>query len=208
MSITPFNSVGPEHKFVDSPCTGGGWGITWTQYPLENLLGVAQGDGESERDGRVYWITEITGHLTVCLPLLNNSTFPANPFQGRYIVFVDHQTNGTEYVTDDVINEVEFCELESFYNLHNEDRFTILEDETIYFESQMVQHAVEEFANAGALFSIVINHVFDPPMRVTCSGTSANISDVVDNSIHMMYVRDNNTPVHSTTALWRMRFFG
>lgn len=197
-----------EHKFVDSSMSGTAWETTWGYISPVNFL-VAQGDGESERDGRVYWITSLEGRMRICVALAEQKVVPKAVFMGRYILFIDHQTNGALAATADVINEVASGHMYSYPNLTNEERFTILEDQIVHLPVQIVNEgSINSFATQASLTHVHIKHVFDPPLKVTCGGTTADISDVMDNSIHFMAVKDTFAAINTQSGVWRLRFYG
>lgn len=200
-----------ELKFRDHGNSGSTLLDDWREldsFTEDSISGVPQGDGECDRDGRTYLIhsLRVTGLVTILKG--EGISFPYEPNVVRIIVFLDTQTNGAQFAPLDVMGVSSFDYL-GFKNLSNDDRFVILHDETIDVVAPVVNEGAQNlFATAGALQRYEADLVFDPPIKVTCSGSTINIDSISDNSLHIMGVAKELTPICSHCFSSRIRFTG
>ncbi len=199
-----------ESKFFDTEHTANAFATTWvTEEPATtNLTAVAQGDGESNRDGRKYIIDSI--HIKGFLSTAPQEAVvtPLPDIVCRLVLVLDTQTNGATLTATDVMDAGQTDDVNSFRNLQFTKRFKVLWDKTMILrQHNTAQGAIDLFAtNAykGNVFKI--NKVFKDGLPVTMSGTAADIANVVDNSIHMIGIaQDNNALINYQC---RIRFRG
>ncbi len=88
---------------------------------------IAQGVTESTRIGRKCTITNIGWRYDINLPLIDAGASPTGGDVVRIILYLDKQTNGA---TATVLNVLQTADYQSFNNLSNKGRFTILMDKT------------------------------------------------------------------------------
>lgn len=203
--------LGIETKFFDVESVDDAFSTTWA--PMEpattNLTAVMQGDGESNRDGRKYAIKSIHIRGWVGVPAIEAQTAPISDQVCRIALVWDTQTNGAQLTATSVFDGGLTEDLHAFRNLQFTKRFKVLWDKTFKVPvgtANMAQGGIDLFAHALIRIPFKFNKTFKTPISVTMSGTSADIANVTDNSIHMIGVG-----THSTTDLTyqcRIRFVG
>lgn len=203
--------LGIETKFFDVEADQDAFAVSWaTMEPATtNLTAVAQGDGESNRDGRRYAIKSIhlKGHVEA--PAVESNPAPVPDQLTRICLVWDTQTNGAQLTATDVMDGGQTVDVLSFRNLQFTKRFRVLYDKTIMLPvgtANTNEGSINLFANALIRRSFKFNKTFDPPIQVTMSGTGADIANVTDNSIHMIGVSVTTLP--TLTYQCRIRFVG
>lgn len=88
---------------------------------------IAEGNGQSTRNGRKCTIKGIQWRYQISLPETNDAPDPVNPDTVRVIMFLDSQCNGAAAAVTDILESADF---QSFRNLANSQRFSILYDKT------------------------------------------------------------------------------
>lgn len=205
--------MGIENKFVDYNVQGQATSTGWAGGELDPATAlcisvVAQGDGENQRDGRMYNINSwyIKGFLST-----SASEAQAGPQQMvlvRIVVVLDTQTNGAQLNAEDVFTPVaagvDVC---SVRNLQFSKRFRVLKDRTMKLNPNIVNEgAVNAFAAGASSVPFKMGGRFKTPLKVRCSGTTAAIASVTDNSIHVIGVSNSATGL--LTYISRCRFTG
>ncbi len=182
--------LGIERKFFDVQQTATALSLEWaTSEPATtNLTAVAQGDGESERDGRKYVIDSIHIKGFIETAALESQPGPIPDIIVRICLVWDQQTNGAQLTATDVMVAGRSDPTQSFRNLQFTKRFIVLWDKTFKIVRDNINEgAVNLFAAAVTRsYPFKINKTFGAGMQVTMSGTTANIANVVDNSIHLI----------------------
>lgn len=203
--------LGIETKFFDTETTDDAFAVTWA--PMEpattNLTAIAQGDGESNRDGRKYSIKSIHLKGWVHTNTAEAQTAPQSDHMVRIVLVLDKQTNGAQLTATQVFDGGQTEDTLAFRNLQFTKRFTILFDRFIRIpnsQGDMAQGGVDLFANALLRVPFKYNKVFTTPIEVLMSGTTADIANVTDNSIHMIGVSTHTTSLLSYQC--RVRFVG
>lgn len=197
-----------EVKFFDIEHVANAFSTTWnTEEPATtNLTAVAQGDGESNRDGRKYIMTSI--HLKGFLSTiaLEAQTAPLNDIICRLVLVHDTQTNGAQLTATDVMDGAQTDDVNSFRNLQFTNRFKVLWDETIIIVRNNTNEGASNLFAAAATKSpaFKVNKSFNIP--VLMSGTGADIANVTDNSIHLIAVADSSAALMNYQC--RLRFTG
>ncbi len=182
-----------ERKFKDFNRNSDAFTLAWAGGEMDpstanSLSVVAQGDGESERDGRVYHIHSV--HLKGLLNIsgAESQVTPLNDIVARLALVWDTQTNGAQLNAEDVFLTIGSGEdVNSFRNLQNSKRFIVLKDKTFRFkQEQIAEGAANLFAWGQAQIPFKINKTFKTPIKVRCSGTTAAVTSVTDNSLHLI----------------------
>ncbi len=203
--------LGMESKFFDTESTSDAFATTWA--PMENattgLSAMSQGDGESQRDGRKLHITSIHIKGMVTAPATESQTAPLNDRICRFCLVLDTQTNGAQLTATNVMDGGQTLDVFSFRNLQFTHRFKVLFDKTINVpisKACVNEGAANLFANAVVQIPFTINKKFKTPIPVLMGGTTADIVNVTDNSLHMIGV--SNTAVLDLSYQSRIRFKG
>lgn len=190
--------LGKERKFKDSTVLIS-LAPAWTlASPATGALNaVAQGNGETERDGRK--ISNSSLHI--------NGSFVTRSHEGsevRIIVFKDTQTNGAAPSPANVI----VGGINGFRNLEWVNRFRILYDKTFVVNPQVYvdpNNANTPTSNAPcrdfrANFKLTDTTMFD--------NTTADIANITDNSYHVMACSTDSSMQGTLEFTSRFRFYG
>lgn len=199
-----------ELKFFDVESVDDAFSSAWAamEPATTNLTAVAQGDGESNRDGRKYRIHGIYIKGFIKINGAESATTPPPDVQCRICLVWDKQTNGAQLTATDVMDAGQTVDVFSFRNLQHTERFTVLYDRiyTIKRPQQTNEGAINLFASPDTLTPIKIMKTFKVPIEVNTDGTTADIANITTNSIHMIGVATASTPTLSYTC--RLRFTG
>lgn len=158
------------------------------------LNAVAEGDGESERIGRKYTITSVHVQGAVYRQNRNGQTEFGDANWVKIALIQDTQTNAAQLNSEDVFKSIGSGAL-AFKNLQYAKRFKILHQETVAVpagcgawklasQDLMTGTFTGSYDTAGTAVPFSFNKKLNIP--VLCKGTSANVSDITDNSLHMI----------------------
>ncbi len=202
-----------ENKFLDLERVSDNFTTTWdTMDPddagtIQCLSAVAQGDGESNRDGRVYHINSLHMQGTVTVNATEQSLFPGTDLIARIVVVWDTQSNGAQLTATDVMDGGQTVDVHSFRNLQFTKRFKVLFDRKILLKIQTTNEGViNSFATSDMSVLWKFNHKFKKPIKVICNGTTGVIASVTDNSLHCIGVATTATVQLNYQS--RIRFTG
>ncbi len=176
-----------------------------------SLSSIAQGDGQSQRDGRRVTFHSLYVNGVINVPIQTNQT--ASEEQG--VVFIalvlDHQTNGSLMSSESVYSNPSASALTNcvpFRNLAQTKRFTVLKT---WRRAIQVPFAVFDGTNIeqyGKTVPFSIYHKFNTPIIATYTGTDGTISTQVDNSLHLIAFVTNADAGQSLSYQSRLRFMG
>ncbi len=183
-----------ENKFMDATKGDTAMAITWTSIlPSGGVTGAlsvpAQGDGESDRDGRVFTIKSVHIRGVISMIGVESATTPVPDQMYRLVLVMDSQTNATAITATDVMDAGSTNDVNSFRNLQNSKRFTVLWDsglQRIIRDGQTNEGAVNLFAAQSPFIPWKFDKAFKEGIKVRCVGTDANITSVSDNSITLI----------------------
>lgn len=210
-----------ELKFLDcawnavtiSTSTDGSGGELQPSTGCTNAISApAQGDGESNRDGRKFVMKSIyfSGMVATTAEATENA---AHEITGYYFALVlDTQVNKATVVSEDVFINPSSTSLamipQPLRNLQNSTRYRIL-------DSKYIRPGGAFAFNDGATTGSVNNQVapvislsWKGSINVECTGTTADVASVSNNAIHVVaYAADGaQTPVFIGKS--RLRFMG
>ncbi len=203
-----------ESKFVDYFVNDDAFTTGWAGGEMEDgtalsISAVAQGDGESQRDGRTYNITSVHVNGLVQKAATESQTAPIDEVVARVVMVLDTQTNGAQLNAEDVINAVAAGEdWLGFRNLQNTGRFRVLKDKvfTLRASNATNEGAANLFSSGALNLPFKFNVKFKTPIKVRCTGTTAAIASIADNSIHIIGTSQLTTTLLSYNS--RIRFTG
>ena len=208
--------LGVERKFVDADLSGIAFtSNTWSGANLDpatnnQLNPVAQGDGESERDGRNYNMLSIhiKGYVHVDASEASVATFPDTLF--RIALVLDTQTNGAQLDPTNVFTGTNA--IVAFRNLQYIKRFKVLKDIMLCKDAtQTNEGGTNSFAHGIWRIPFEIHHEFKTPVQVNTTGTAATVSVVTDNSLHLIGTALQDGVITANTKIYynsRLRFVG
>ncbi len=203
--------MGIENKFADFELAATTISQAWAGGELDDgtalaVSAVAQGDGESNRDGRKMEILSV--HIKGLLRLIQQEAV-GNPTANaviRLILVLDKQTNGAQLNAEDVVT-VTTVDVNAWRNLQNSQRFRILKDERFNLQTLvMTTFQVNDFSTCQQETPFEFHVVFKKPIVVNHTGTTAVVASIADNSIHLIGVSSNATS--QITYVSRVRFRG
>lgn len=204
-----------ENKFLDTERTSYQFAASWNAInPSSGCTGAisvpAQGDGESARDGRVYYIKSVHVKGMLRIAAYESQTGPVTPVRARIILYWDTQTNGAEATATNIMVGGKDEDVLSFRNLQNSKRFIVLKDKTYVLRGQQMNEGASNlFAVGAVMVPFKFNKSFKKPIKVRCTGTTANVSAVSDNSIGIAAVRDDDAYLSPSIEYQaRVRFQG
>lgn len=190
--------LGIENKFVDQEKTGTAVVSTLASAevdPATNncLNAVAQGDGESQRDGRKYIITGVHVRGSLYRQNRNNQAEVGDANFATVALVLDTQTNGTQLSSEDVFTvpgsgSPALC----FNNLKYSQRFRVLWKKTMVVPAGYPSWngVADQLETGGTAVTFSIDK--DLHIDVNCTGTGATVADIADNSLHMIAFADTS----------------
>ncbi len=204
--------MGMEKKFADFEVVAKAFSSNWVPMQdgtIKCVSGIAQGTGESQRDGRKYQIHSIHIKARVNSVVQESQAAPLSDLVGRFCLVLDTQTNVTEVVATEVMDGGQNNDELSFRNLQHSSRFKVLWDKKFILRriAQTNEGAINLFASPISTSNIMtFNKYFKTPISVITNGTSNAISDITDNSLCMIGVANNSTCLLDYQV--RIRFTG
>lgn len=174
-----------------------------------SLTATAQGDGESNRDGRQVRLLSCHLRGEVQFDPLDQAT-PGLAQCVRILVVLDKQTNGAQFNAEDVLADPANADLDvhAFRNLQYTQRFRVLKDFTVRQPAFTAVWDSDSTLKAGAQVPFKCN-IDLGNMPVTYTGTSAAIASIADNSIHVLAIASTTSTGSATLKyISRVRFVG
>lgn len=201
----------PELKFIDSEIEDSVLKLAWTAHVPATVLclnAVAQGDGQSNRDGRVYYIHSVMMKVEILSVLDQEGLAPQNDLICRVCLVHDTQTNQAAITPALVMDETGTTKYLAFRNLSYTKRFKVLKDKTIVLRRMYVNDgSINLFSSAPQIQRFEWYHTFKTPLKVICNGTSGQIAVVTDNSLQIIASANTNTEL-TISYQARCRFSG
>lgn len=213
--------IGIEKKFSDkfrlsaaivAPANAAGGELDPILPSVFNTLsGVAQGDGEQERDGRVIHMKEIyiTGEVE-CLS--QNGITTSDPATMVFLALVlDTQTNGTQLKSEDVFVNPSADKkgaASPLRNLQFSSRFRVLDTTLISLQNPSLANNGSNLSQSGLVRHFKLSKSFGEGIQVQFTATGDTVASIQDNSLHILgYCRDISL-VPKITYNSRLRFVG
>ncbi len=198
-----------ENKFQFTNYDGA-MSTTWqTQEDAtaDTISAVLQGDTETTRDGRVYHITSVHVRGYVYLNNAEGVSTATDQAIARVLLVLDTQTNGAQLSGVQVMSTNATPDVLGFRNLQYTKRFRVIMDK------QVVVRPINVFEGSTGFYTLARTYApfqfnWRPkvPLKVTCSGTTAVVGSIQDNSLHIMGAATNTgTRIQYSS---RMRFKG
>ncbi len=208
MVAGPRSFANQELKFFDTEITNTVMSATWAalEPATTNLSAVAQGDGESNRDGRKYTIKSVHIRGFIETAVQESQATPLSDILVRVVLVHDTQTNGAQLTATEVMDAGGTDDINSFRNLGFTKRFRVLDDQTHrIIRNNTNEGAVNLFASAATSLQFTINKSFKE-MNVLMSDTGADIANVTDNSLHIIAITTSTAALMNYQC--RVRFTG
>lgn len=209
--------LGIETKFVDTlvsntnvvsatDATGGELDPT----TVNCLNAVAQGDGEQQRDGKNYMIKGLYIRGQVKMPSAANLTGGQDNYPIFLAVVHDTQTNAAQLNSEDVFKNIigtgaggASC----MRNLLYSKRFNVLWSKVVRCPVPWAAWDGTNIEKGGTAVNFSCN-LPNLNIRVECKGTSANVTDIVDHSLHFIGFSAGADGTPKIDYASRVRFVG
>lgn len=194
---------------VSSDATGG---EIQPSVPLTaNALTVPrQGDGESDRDGRSFvvksiWASGMINYVT------NQDEADAKSAPWVFLALVlDTQTNGATINSEDVFTLTNPKEVvpQPRRNLQNNKRFKVLASACYGPHGVYAQIDGASTASQNVMRNTPFNLTWKGDLKVEMGGTTSAVTNVKDNSVHLIGFSSGSSMVVNLTGKCRVRFVG
>ncbi len=207
-------SLRPELKFTDEVVDTQNFTVAWkTMMPADNTIsGVAQGDGDSDRDGRVYYIHSCHMSCFMVSPANQGVTNLVPDVIGRLMIVLDTQANETVVTPGDIMITSANEDYLSYRNLKHSSRFRVLWDKSFKLthngntsqvdSADFVRYSVNQTSTPIFKF----NKRFKTPIKVVTTDNDGTIGSISDNAIVVIgSCNDATTVLHYHS---RVRFTG
>ncbi len=185
--------LGIENKFYDTKVSGDAIVTTTASAEVDPpaddhcLNAIAQGDGESNRDGRQCRLTsvQLKGLLTIDV-LSDQADIPQGNIL-RVIIYHDKQTNGAQAQSEQVLLDTAGVDLCSLRNPQYNQRFTVWMDR-IFDMSPTTAGTDGANTNSIGQPSKYFEFYKKLDLPVNFTSTTSNIANITDNSIHVIAI--------------------
>lgn len=175
------------------------------------LSTIAQGDGESNRDGRRATWKSIRISGVLHSTKFSNLTAGLTSGLGFLAIVLDRQTNGAALQSETVWSNpgaTNDLTCSPFRNLQQSKRCTVLKFIRFTFPQSILSYDGTNMESDGFHIPFQMFHRFKKPIVANYSGTTAVISNSTDYSLHLMgFVNelDQGIRIHYNS---RLRFMG
>lgn len=199
--------LGVEKKWYDTGITGS---LTTTLDGLHStnltLCTIPQGATASQRVGQEAIIKQVQICIEFCLLGITNAAITVGSNKCRVMVIVDHQCNGADLLAADVLEDS--TDINSFRNLKQTARFTVLHDGTYTFNPQISGDYDDQATHQQAKVCKTVKIFKTMNMKVSYEGTTAVVANITDNNIMVFAMMAQASPVIDFDASYRTRYFG
>jgi hypothetical protein len=216
--------LGIESKYLDcgfsdvaiSTSTDGSGGEMQPSFPANiNCLSCpAQGNGETQREGRNYTITAayINGQITVTPATAQASV---QQWCGYWAVLVlDKQANGATISSRNVydtgtlgLQTAGFLP-QPLRNLQHSNRFAILKTQFIPSGAAYAANDAATTNNNCLMNCPIVSLSWKGRIKVHCDGTDASVASVTDNALHLLMYAGGGEGAPKFHGKSRVRFLG
>lgn len=212
--------LGQEKKYLDTYGTGSivanddMTGAEIDPVTVNCLNAVAQGDGATNRDGNKYAITEIHIKGAAFVQSQTNQTAADQPPQVFFALVQDKQTNAAQLNSEDVYTNpasgTTIGQGNPFRNIQFSKRFKVIRTLLMNIPPGPITYDGTNIEQAGSRCPFEFYVKLKKPIYVECKGTSANVTDIVDNSLHMIAVQESDQTTYTVSYFYnsRIRFYG
>lgn len=201
--------LGIENKFVDHQVTQiavtNDLATAGVDPAVGCLCAMAQGDGESDRDGRKVTLKSI--HIHGSIQHKSDESKGANV---RFMLVQDTQTNGSAFDPTEVLKvppNPATHSVHAFRNLQHSSRYKVLYDKTFVSNPQIAfNNNLSRMQSNEQRNSFRINRTLNIP--VIYNGTTSALANITDNSFHVLCISDHTSSEVFVQYDVRTRFVG
>lgn len=208
--------LGIENKFYDTSLVGSAIVSAATMAGLEKDPGTvncisapAQGDGESNRDGKSIKLLSVHVNGMVTAARQADQTAADGSSECFVALVLDTQTNGAQLNSEDVYTnpgaDASLCS-HPLRNLQYSKRFKILKYKIFTLQNPTMAWDGTNIEQSGIQRSFRMDTRLNLP--VTFNATGAGVSSVVDNSLHIIAGTNGTQLVPLISYNARVRFVG
>jgi len=208
--------LGIEHKFYDTTYTAaitnstGMTGLEADPNTVNCISAPAQGDGESDRDGKKINIESVHVHGVVSIASQADQTGADVVPTIMIALVLDTQSNGAQLNSEDVYKNLTSSALSSptpLRNLQYSRRFKVLKTKILNFPAPALSYDGTNMEQSGKTMSFGMD-IKRLNIPVTFTSTTAGIANVVDNSLHIIATTSSTTMAPTLYYNARIRFVG
>lgn len=206
----------PELKFYDTSLVGdtllaGSAANNGEHDPaaVDCISAPAQGDGESERDGKKCIVTSATVQGYINIPAQANQTAGDASCEVMVCLVRDSQTNGAQYNSEEVFTNPGASTATGtsvLRNLKYSSRFSVLKTIRLQFDQPNMAYDGTNVEQGGCQKSFSLYSAMKMPVNFT--STSAGVAGVMDNSLHVLAFTNNTDLAPTISYNARVRFLG
>jgi len=211
--------VGIELKFYDvgktlTTIANGGTTMAGCEFDagtVDDLASPAQGDGESNRDGRTITIKSIEINGIVKVAAQADQTATDNSMVVKFWLVRDKQTNGAQLNSEDVLTNAfaatanAVCAMK---NIEYDKRFQILATRTIRVPTLPITFDGTNIEQGGVTIPWSMKKRMTCQVNWKAGATTAGVTGVLDNSFHLIATTDSTTNIVQAAYNSRIRFVG
>lgn len=205
---------GMELKFVDyesasNAVVATAEGAEVDPATADSISAIAQGDGESQRDGRRCVLKHVQLQGQVQLDATNDAATAPNGGVVRVALVWDKQTNGAQLNSEDVYNATTSAAVDAygFRNLQYSQRFQVLGVQYIDLNPMSASGTAASNDSGQITKFFSIRKRINIPVQFT--GTTAVVASIADNSLHVIATKSDNSSTGMTLRyVSRVRFVG
>jgi len=172
---------------------------------LKCLNAITQGDGESSRDGRRCIIKSIQVKGFIDADVKSDLADVSSGKKVRVLLVLDKQTNAAQLNSEDVLKDAATIDMTSLRNLQYSQRFKVLHDR-VYTLTCGAAGTDGANTNSMAWNTAHFNIFKNVNIPVNYTGTTEDIANIVDNSLHIIAVASTTGTILCYQS--RVRFVG
>lgn len=177
--------------------------------PFDSLTCPSQGDGATQRDGRVFYIHSLHVRGFLYTPVYTSAVVPEESLV-RLVLVWDTQANNSPITPNEVYtNDTTGDPANQFRNLEHSSRFVVFKDKIIRIRPNNAVWNGTQYVIPEQRIPFKMNKTFKNAIKVRTSGTTSAVSSITDNNITMIAGFSGSAP--STCTLYagtRCRFTG
>lgn len=213
--------LGIEYKFLDCAwnsvtigvSTDGSGGELQPSSGCTSALSVpAQGDGESNRDGRKYTIKSVWVNGSVSTTALTDQADVLDTFGFFFALVLDTQANGVTINSEDVYVNPGTSGIamlpQPLRNLQNSKRFKILASQYVPVGGMYASTDGASTSSVSNQQSPTVNLSWKGNIVCDSIGTTASIASASDNAIHLLGFAGTSSLTPVFVGKSRVRFVG
>lgn len=153
------------------------------------------GAGINQRIGKACKVLKLKMRFLIDAAQQLNQTGADPASAVRIIIYIDKQTNAAQAQGENVMTagSSDATAILSFQNIDNFGRFQVLLDKTIHLQNPNMSYDGTNIEQAGLSKTFKFTKKFKKPLQVRFNATNGGtVADIVDNSLHVIALCDND----------------